>query len=478
MSLGRKTKIVATVGPSCDTKETLKALIREGVDVFRINASHTTEQGLAKWIQLIRSASKRSTILVDLQGPRVRTGMLTGGKPVFLQTGETIYICPGLKEGAGNRISTLCLQFPDMVKKGDRVLIDNGLIEIQVLEMGRGSIKCKVVKGGELGQNKGINIPNAPITLPALTAKDKKDLAVALAHNVDYIALSFVRSEKDVMTLKNWMAARGKNIPVIAKIEKPMALQRIDQITKVSAGIMVARGDLGIEKGVEKVPVIQKKLIELSNDMCLPVITATQMLESMIHHFYPTRAEASDVANAVFDGTDAVMLSGETAVGEYILECVRMMSKIIVEAESDLLHPKPNEPLMEHYEHEDTIIHALTHAACHAANILKAKAILVLTRSGKTALMVSKFRPSAPIIAFPDTEEVMRRLAIYRGVNSVCLKHVKDADQMLQNVDKALLEGKFLKKGDPVIVVSGRHAFPGFRYIMKLHHIGERPDRF
>lgn len=478
MNLKRKTKIVATVGPSCDTKEKLKALMGAGADVLRINASHTNEKTLRRWIELIRSASSeahtRTAILVDLQGPRVRTGRLKDGKPVRLTAGDVIYISPGLKEGAGNQISTVCRQFTDMVGKGDRFLIDNGLLELHVLEKTKTAVKCRVTKGGILGENKGINIPNAPITLPALTDKDKKDLAVALAMDVDYIALSFVRSEQDVLQCKQWMKRRNKNIPMIAKIEKPLALERIDAIAKVADGIMVARGDLGIEKGVEKIPVIQKQLINLANNVCLPVITATQMLESMIHHFYPTRAEASDVANAVFDGTDAVMLSGETAVGEYPLECVRMMAKIIVEAEAHAQAPKPNEPLAEHYEHDDTIIHALTLAACHAANSLGAKAILVFTRSGKTALMASKFRPSAPILAFTDTDDVVRRLAVYRGVMPMKTGHSKNADQMLKSVDHLLMKQKFLRKGDPVIVLSGRHAFPGFRYIMKLHHIDEK----
>ncbi|MBU3758964.1 MAG: pyruvate kinase [Candidatus Omnitrophica bacterium] len=477
----RNTKIIATLGPACSGKESLGTLIREGVDVVRINASHTTPERLREWIHLIRQASKwagkEAAILVDLQGPRIRTGKLKNAQPVLLKTGETVLIVPGTSMGEGNVIATPCREFPLMVKPGDRVMLDNGLIEVQIQGQEKGRFRAQVTVGGLLGENKGINIPSAPITLPALTAKDKSDLAVALDEDVDFIALSFVRSEQDLITVKKWMDKRGKQIPIIAKIEKPSAVKHINAILKVADGIMVARGDLGIELGVEKVPVIQKQLIESANQMRIPVITATQMLETMIKQFRPTRAEASDIANAVFDGTDAVMLSGETAIGDYPVECVRVMSSVIREAETDIVlsrGPNDLQGLALYSRPEDAPINAITLAARNAAVSLQARAIVVYTMSGKTAVAVSKLRPNIPIIAVVPLARIARHLAVFRGIQSVVVNYAKTTEQMLKQGDHAVLKAKLLASGDPVVIVSGKHGLPSARYMTKIHRIDYR----
>lgn len=280
----KKTKIIATVGPACREQTVLKALIKNGVDMFRINASHTNPEELRGWIRLIRKASHETPILVDLQGPRVRTGKLKNGRPVTLKKDDTVRIVPASYEGSGSLITTTCRPFPKMVKAGDPVLLDNGLIELQVRAVKGNETICRVVNGGKLGENKGINLPNAPVTLPALSSKDLVDLKVAVEMEVDFIALSFVRNAGDVVAIKRRLKRLKSTIPIIAKIEKPKAVSNFKAISAVADGIMVARGDLGIEMGVEKVPVVQKTLIADSNRMHLPVITATQMLESMIEN--------------------------------------------------------------------------------------------------------------------------------------------------------------------------------------------------
>ncbi len=475
----KKTKIIATVGPACRNLKTLQAFIEQGVDVFRINASHTTPEDLKSWIRLIHKSAagmkKPVAVMADLQGPRVRTGKLKDHKQLILKTGENVSIIPGLKAGSGQHIATPCLEFPQMVKAGDRVLLDNGFMELVVLSAQKKEIKCRVVSPGVLGENKGINLPNAPVTLPAFGAKDRADLEAAIAAGVDYIALSFVRSEKDVLAVKNWMKRRGTPLPIIAKIEKPRAIAALKEILKVSDGIMIARGDLGIEMGVEKVPFIQKQLILQANRLRIPVITATQMLESMITSSRPTRAEASDVANAVFDGTDAVMLSGETAIGKHPVEVIRVMAQIIHEAEIHMGETLNAEFLKEIQEHSELPIHAITHAARHAAKDLHARAIIAFTSTGKTAGLISKFRPKAPVIALTPSDAISRRMSLWRGVYAVKVRYGKTIDAMIRDADKALQHSGFLKAGDVTVLVSGRLALPTARYLIKIHWIGD-PD--
>lgn len=474
----RKTKIVVTVGPACREPSKMLALIQAGADVFRINASHSTPQEIKDWVHKIRqaevSAAKAIGILVDLQGPRVRTGPLKDKAPIALKNSEKLSISMTSKPGEAGHITTLCHELPKMVKNGDRILLDNGMMELEVLDVQRDKIQTKVIQGGILGENKGINLPNAPVTLPALGPKDEKDLLAATLSGVDYIALSFVRSEADVLVLKEWLSRKGKHIPIIAKIEKPKAVEHIKPILKVVDAIMVARGDLGIELGVEKVPFIQKELISLANKMKIPVITATQMLESMIENSHPTRAEASDIANAVYDGTDAVMLSGETSIGKHPVEAVHMMAKIILDAERHIGESSAAAILHEKPEVEDALfINAIVHAARHAAKDLEAKAIVVFTRGGKTAALISKFRPLSPIIALTDSEKISRKLTLFRGIFPYKIRYAKTTDAMIRESDKALSGLGYVKAGDPVVILSGRQALPAARYMTKIHRIGE-----
>ncbi len=473
----KKTKIIATVGPACREQSILRALIKSGVDMFRINASHTTPNDLKSWVKVIRRAAQSSSrpipILVDLQGPRVRTGRLKGGRPIMLRKDDIVTITPSSQEGFGNRITTTCRPFPKMVKAGDPVLLDNGLIELEVRSVKGQETICRVLNGGKLGENKGINLPNAPVTLPALSAKDLVDLKVAVEMEVDYIALSFVRNAEDVLAIKRRLQRLKSRIPIIAKIEKPKAVVNFSAISAVADGIMVARGDLGIEMGVEKVPVVQKTLIAESNRMHLPVITATQMLESMIENPRPTRAEASDVANAVFDGTDAVMLSGETAVGKYPVEAIRIMSEIIRDAEAHLgeIAMVVREPV----RHADLPTHAITHAARHAAKDIGAKALVVLTITGKTAIFLCKFRPVAPIIALTSNKVVSRRLNLMRGIYPVTITYGKSSRAILEKAEKEMMRFKFLKPGDPFVLLSGRFALPEMKYMTFIRFAGGEP---
>lgn len=469
----RRTKIVATVGPVCALDSHLIALVREGADLLRINTSHTTPKGLREWILRIRrvaSSLKRPVgILVDLQGPRIRTGRLKEGRPLLLKAGEEVTVIAGPGEGTDHLLTTPCREFSRMVHQGDRILLDNGTLELRVTRVEGRHTAAHVVVGGWLGENKGMNLPGAHATLPALTGRDMAHLRVAAGLEVDYVALSFVRSAADVADLKGWMKRHHKEIPVIAKIEKPAALEQLDEILSQADGIMVARGDLGIEMGVEKVPAAQKELIQRANLGGIPVITATQMLETMIENRSPTRAEVSDVANAVFDGTDAVMLSGETAVGRYPLEAVRMMGKILVEAEK---HPalSPGNGPMPIADPVD----AITQAAHNAAAALHARAIIVFTRSGKTARLVSKRRPRCPIIALSSSKEPLSRLTLFWGVVSLSIRQSDNTDDMIRKGDAAILRAGWLKRGDAVVVVSGRQALPGARYMTKIHRVGEK----
>ncbi|HNV85783.1 MAG TPA: pyruvate kinase [Candidatus Omnitrophota bacterium] len=473
----KRTKIVATVGPACGRLEDLKTLIREGVNVFRINASHSSPPELRRWLHLVREASRRAgrhvATLVDLQGPRIRTGRLKGGKPIVLEKGKEVSILPSSGPGFDSVITTPCRQFAKILGKGDRILLDNGLMEVEVIRLQKNRIVGRILAGGTLGENKGINLPNVRVDFPAVTEKDLQDLSIATAMNADYIGLSFVRTEEDIRTVKRWMKKRGKEIPVIAKIEKPQAVERFNSILKEADGIMVARGDLGIEMGVEKVPVTQKHLIALANRAGIPVITATQMLESMMENPRPTRAEASDIANAVFDGTDAVMLSGETAMGKYPAESVRTMARIIRETEEHI-RAEDEHDRGRFFRQRDLPVHAITVAACDAVGDLKAKAIVAFTASGGTAMLVSKLRPAAKIIAMAPSEKICRRLNLFWGVTPLQMNYRRSTDAMLHEGERSILRMALLKPGDSTVIVSGRQALPAARYMVKIHKIGER----
>jgi pyruvate kinase len=471
----RKTKIVATVGPACENLRILSTLIAEGADVFRINASHTGVKGLAHWFGLVRRAAAASKkpvgILVDLQGPRVRTGLVKNSTMV-LEKGAAIEIRIGSGTASGGTIWTSCRPFSKMVKKSDKVLIDNGALTLVVERVSPKSVFCRVLSGGILGENKGINLPNAPSTLPALTAKDLADLKEAARLGADFIALSFVRTGDDVAAAKRWMAKNGVSIPLIAKIEKPSAVGLSASIFEIADGVMVARGDLGIEMGIEKVPGVQKRLIEEAAYFKIPVITATQMLETMIEKPHPTRAEVSDIANAVFDGTDAVMLSGETAIGKYPVEAVRTMRRIIEEAERDN-GPAPKKTEDTRQRENNLSLTAIAHAALYAARKLDAKCIVAFTQSGKTVQQVSKLNPDCDILAVSDSRKTLTRLNLLRGVRPLYVERSFNTDEMIRRTDAEILRLKILKKNDAVIITSGKHALPSAMYMISIHKIGE-----
>ncbi len=452
----KKTKIVATLGPSSSDEATIEALVGNGVDIVRLNFSHGTHASHKRIIQTVRRIAKRRGhpigILQDLQGPKIRIGLIKGEK-VRLEDGATFMITTRPMEGTSTMVSTSYEPLPRDVKPGDHILIADGMLELVVEETRADVVVCKVTHGGILESHKGINLPGSKLSTPSLTEKDKKDLAFGLKNRVDFIALSFVRTPEDITELKTRIKNAGMDVPVIAKIEKPEAVEVIDDIIAVTDGIMVARGDLGVEMRPEKVPFIQKELIRKCIRAGIPVITATQMLESMREYPTPTRAETSDVANAIIDGTDAVMLSGETASGKYPLESVRMMVKIILETEAHL--KKYGEKFYLHVQPDDTFPDTISREACEAAANVNAKAIVAFTQSGLTARLISKYRPMTPVVAFTPERRVRTHLLLNWGLASSLIKRVHTFDAMIRNVETALLSKNLVKKGDPIVIVAG-----------------------
>ncbi len=468
----RRAKIVCTLGPVSSHAGMIDRLMRAGMDVARLNFSHGTHAEHARTIAAIREVSGKiqrpTAILADLQGPKIRTGPLAGGKAVRLRAGQRLTITSRSVPGDSHCVSTTYKQLPAEVSSGDRILLADGLIELRVSRVQGQDVRCEVVNGGELGQNKGINLPGVKLKVSALTRKDRQDLAFALAQNVNYIAISFVRQATDVRSAKALIARAGKSTPVIAKLEKPEAIENLDSILGVADGVMVARGDLGVEMSPERVPVVQKQIIARARDARLPVITATQMLESMILNPRPTRAEASDVANAVLDGTDAVMLSAETASGQHPREAVEMMDRIIREAEASAGRIASPQRLAEL-----NVAETISEMICHAAEELQMKVIAVFTETGSTARLISKYRPRSPIIAFSPNQETRRRLSLLWGVLSRSIEHVKDIDSLARIAEKRLLEEKLVLPGDIVGVVAGTPLGQrGTTNFVKLHAIG------
>ena len=471
----RSAKIVCTLGPASNSSDMIERLMRAGMDVARLNFSHGGHENHALTIKRVREASARLArpigILADLQGPKIRTGTLQDKQPVRLVTGQRFTISIRAVEGTSAGVSTTYKRMARDVKRGDRILLGDGLIELHVLSTTSTDVLCRVVNGGMLGENKGINLPGVKLRIPAVTPKDHADLIFALKHGANYVAVSFVRTAKDVLQAKKAIARAGFDVPVIAKLEKPEAIDHLEEILKVSHAVMVARGDLGVEMNPEKVPVVQKRIIAMACEARRPVITATQMLESMTQNPRPTRAEASDVANAVFDGSDALMLSAETASGAYPLEAVRMMDRIIREAEANnphVLRPSPA---------QFNIAETSSELICHASEELHMKVIAVFTESGFTARLVSKHRPLRPIIAFSTIQETRRRLSLYWGVVPRTIAKVKDTEELVKYTEKRLLEEGLVQKGDVVGIVAGTPLFVGgTTNFMKFHVIGANED--
>jgi pyruvate kinase len=467
----RRAKIICTIGPACNSEEVMRDLLRLGMDVARLNFSHGSHQDHAHNIERLRRAAQQEgrtlCILQDLQGPKIRTGVLDRHEPVLLKTGSVVTITPQDVPGTATRISTT---FPDLARElsaGARILLSDGLIELRVRGVRGKDVLCDVLNGGMLGEHKGINLPGVALSIPALTEKDRKDLDFGLAHGVDAVAISFVRSAADVQMVKQIIASDRKEIPVIAKLEKPQAIDHLEEILEAADGVMVARGDLGVEMAPEKVPVIQKHVIRRASAWRKPVITATQMLESMIENPRPTRAEASDVANAIFDGSDAVMLSAETASGQYPRESVSIMSRIVVEAEGnmgDFMQPRRRR------DHRGlSVAETICESIAHCAEDLPMGAIAVFTETGNTARMISKYRPKVPIFAFTHATPVVHLMNLYWGVHPLTCRQVRSAEQMVTLAEQTLVRSRRLKTGDVLGVVAGTRQASGSTNLMRLH---------
>ncbi len=472
----RRNKIVATVGPASSSKEMLLALMEAGADVFRLNFSHGQHDALIETVALIRQISRNRkravAILGDLQGPKIRTGMMRGDV-MTLTSGEKVVITTADLLGGDGVIPTTYHALPQDVSHGDRILLDDGLLELQVEKISGQQVHCRVLVGGKLKNRKGMNLPGVAVSAPALTEKDLADLEFCIEQELDYLALSFVRTAAEVVELKKLLAQREASIQVIAKIEKPEAVAAFAEILAAADGIMVARGDLGVEINSEKVPLIQKHIIRQCNLAGKPVITATQMLESMVNNPRPTRAETSDVANAILDGTDAVMLSAETASGDYPCEAVEMMVRVAVDVERDpQLKEQFFHPLSEQSS-TPSLTESIGQAACRVAENVGAAAILAFTQTGSTAALVAKYRPPMPVYAVTPTLAVRRRMALYAGVRSIRVDIEGDTEAQIRSVDAAVLEAGVLSKGDIVVITMGSPlSDPGTTNLLKVHQLG------
>lgn len=469
----RKAKIVATIGPASDREECIRELLRAGLGMARLNFSHGTEEEHARRIQTLRAvaAAEGATlpILQDLPGPKIRTGRLRERRAVMLRQGGALRLTPRDIAGSASRLSINYPRLARDVRRGDRILLADGLIELRVRGRSGDEVLCGVENGGLLGEHKGVNLPGVKLRIPGVTPEDQRHLAFGLAHGVDYVALSFVRCADDVRLAKRLIAHAGKQTPVIAKLEKPEAVDNIDEILAVADGVMIARGDLGVEMPPEKVPVAQKWLIERASAAKVPVITATQMLESMTTNPRPTRAEASDVANAVFDGSDALMLSAETAMGRYPSEAVAMMARIIENAEQHMRE----RGWWRRPTRENNIAETISESVAHATDLLDVKAVVVFTWSGSTARLISKYRPSCPIYAFCHSEEVRRLANLYWGVLPRYMPLVADTDTTIAAAERLLLQEKCAAPGDILALVAGSpFGRAGGTNIMKLVRAG------
>ncbi|HBT47277.1 MAG TPA: pyruvate kinase [Peptococcaceae bacterium] len=469
-----RTKIVCTLGPASEKVEVLKKMILAGMKVARFNFSHGSHEEHGARMAALRQAAAevgaRVALLLDTQGPEIRLGEVKPG--VVLQEGQEVILTTAPVAGDENRLPVNLPGLPRQVRTGQTVLIDDGLIELEVAAAGGEEVRCLVRSGGRVSSRKGVNLPGADVDLPALTDKDRADLEFGLAQGIDFVAASFVRSAGDVEEIRRFLEERGARVGIIAKIETRSGVENFDEILAAADGIMVARGDLGVEIPVEEVPLVQKIIIRKCNAAGKPVITATQMLESMITNPRPTRAETADVANAILDGTDAIMLSGETAVGRYPVEAVATMARIARRAEESL----PYEEILTRkgLADERTATDAISHASCTIALELGARAIITPTASGATARRVAKYRPPAPIVATSADERVLNQLCLVWGVEPLLVERARGTDEMVQAaVDAAVAAGQ-VKEGDLVVITAGVPAFiPGRTNLLKIHIVGE-----
>lgn len=449
-----KTKIICTIGPAINSADMLVELSKAGMDVVRLNFSHGTYDEHLNNINNIKSASNilgtPIPILMDLCGPKLRVGVIEDG--TYLKEGDTIKITTENIIGNKNIISTNYENLTKDIKPGDMILIDDGLIKLKAIDVSDKIITCEIIYGGQLKSKKGINLPNVNLSIPSITEKDLKDIEFGLKNNVDFIALSFVRHHTDILKLKKIISDKGFKKPIIAKIEKPEAINDIDAIIQESDMVMVARGDLGVEMNTEEVPLLQKMIIEKCNYYAKPVITATQMLESMVNNPRPTRAEASDVANAVLDGTDAVMLSAETSVGLYPLNAVKIMDSIVRKIEGKR---RPIKEFMVEHDEKLNLIDRISKGACVLANDIKATAILVITKTGRTARYLSRYRPNTPIVAFTDNLDVLKQMNLVWGVKAERIPGISDTDTTLNETKELAQQLGYIERGDTIVFVAG-----------------------
>ncbi|CAN2192541.1 PykF Pyruvate kinase [Candidatus Nanopelagicaceae bacterium] len=468
----RRAKIVCTLGPAVESPEKVKELIEAGMNMARLNLSHGSYEEHQGRLDRVRAAAKEAgkavAVLVDLQGPKIRLARFENG-PHELSRGDIFTITTDEVAGTKERVGTTYKGLPGDCKAGDRILIDDGRVTVEVLEVKGKDVITKCTQPGFVSNNKGINLPGVAVSVPAMSEKDEDDLRWGLRAGADFIALSFVRNAADVKVVHAIMEEVGIRVPVIAKIEKPQAVANLEEIIAAFDGIMVARGDLGVELPIEDVPMVQKRCIELSRDAAKPVIVATQMLDSMMSNSSPTRAEATDCANAVLDGADALMLSGETAVGEFAIQAVQTMARIIERTEElglDRIRPLTKNPR--------TKGGAITKAAAEVGEILGAKFLVTFTQSGDSARRISRLRSSIPIIAITPDVGTYNRLALTWGIESLIISMVKHTDEMVLQADKILIDGKRAEIGEPVVIVAGSPpGIPGSTNAMRVHIVGD-----
>ncbi len=476
----RRTKILATIGPASNSEEMIHRLLTCGVDAFRLNFSHGRHEDHEKVIRTIRDVAmelgRYVPIVGDIQGPKLRIGDVDG--VVHLESGHPFLISTEPRLGNAREVSTPFKPLPQEVQIGHRILINDGLVELVVIGVDEKRVTTRIIHGGPISSKKGMNFPDSELTIPAITDKDKRDVKFAVAQQLDYIAASFVRRKSDIIDLRNLLhEAGGDEINVIAKLEKPQAIDNLDEILEVSDGVMVARGDLGVELPAEAVPIIQKKILAQASRWGRFAITATQMLESMTTNSRPTRAEASDVANAIFDGSDAVMLSAETASGKYPVEAVQMMARIAFAAEANRQHVHyewEREPFRKMSE-QDAFTDALAGSANYAAEQLDAKYIVVFTQSGFAARLMSKFRPKVPIIALTPSSWVARRMNLLWGVQPFVLKDAGEFhEQIVDRVDDYLLAKDIVRPGDRLVILMGSPIYQRAKTnLLRVHRVGQ-----
>ena len=474
----RRTKIVCTIGPASSTPAELDSLVRAGMDVARLNFSHGVHAEHAEVIRRIREGEARwgkpVAILQDLQGPKIRLGTFGpgGGARIDLEAGKPFTLSATEVVGTPERSSVSHPEYLRELKLGDEIWMDDGMIQLKVEETSPTSVRCRVVAGGRISDHKGISFPHVPLPVSCLTPKDREDLKFGITHRIDFVAVSFVRSASDIAEVRKFLHEQGAELPIVAKLERQEVVANLPGILTMVDAVMVARGDLGVDVPLEDVPHIQKEVIRQARHAKVPVIVATQMLESMVTHLRPTRAEVSDVTTAVFDGADAIMLSAESATGRYPVEAVMVMSRVAERAEQATLRMEtPRKQL----DGAVGFPEAISDAAATAARVLKARAIVAFTQSGFSARLISQERPDVPIIALTPFAEVQRRLGLSWGVSSRLVRKVETTDEMIEEIEATLLGDGFVRVNDTIVIISGSPMWvTGTTNLLKLHRVGER----